>query len=67
MAWVAPITGHCDNTGRVRCVPCHEASGAASDLEIVADNSAFHGVACDVCGQPFPVVRGVDWHTLHVA
>ncbi len=67
MAWIVPTTGHCDRIGRVRCVACHEAAGVASDLEVVADNSAFHGVSCDACGLPFPVIRGVDWDTVHVS
>lgn len=66
MAWIAPITGHCDNTGRIRCIPCHKAQGLASDMEIVADNSAFHGFNCDVCAKPFPVTRNVNWQTVWV-
>lgn len=61
MAWIAPITGHCDCQGNARCVECHQNSERASDFAIVADNSAFHGEHCESCGTPFPVKRGDDW------
>lgn len=67
MPYVAPVTGYTDRLGYARCIPCHDATERAADMAILADNSAFHGEACDSCRRPFPVRRLVDWQPVEIS
>lgn len=60
---IAAIVAHVDSLGYLRCVQCHTNSERKSDFAVFADNSAFHGDACDSCHKSFAPKPQPIWIT----